>query len=208
MMKKTRHIDLSLLRKQVRKFSLAPLTVGVAAALAGCSGEPQERVKVVSSVDDCVGQTELSVEQCQAAYQEALAEAERTGPRYQHQYLCEADFGQCQQSSSGFFTPFITGYIVAEIIDEVGDAFERKHRRRYNPVYTYQKSGSKHRQKIMTADGTILGSAGKSSYKVPSSVTKPKPAVTRTISRGGFGAQASAKSNWGGGKSSSRGWGG
>ena len=206
-MKKTRHIDLSLLRKKARKFSLAPLSVGVAAALTGCS-EPQEQVKVVASVDDCVSQTELSLAQCETAYQQALDEAERTGPRYERQYLCEADFGQCQQSSSGFWMPFVTGYIVAEIIDEVGDAYERKHRRRYNPVYTYQKRGSKHRQKIMTADGTILGGAGKSSYKVPSSVTERKPAVTRTIKRGGFGSQASAKSNWGGGKSSSRGWGG
>ena len=206
-MKKTRHIDLSLLRKKARKFSLAPISVGIAAALSGCGGEPQEQVRIVSSVDDCVNQTELSLAQCEVAYQQALEEAERTGPRYQQQYLCEADFGQCQQSSSGFWSPFVTGYIVAEIIDEVGDAFERKHRRRYNPVYTYQKRGSSYRHQIMTADGTFLGTAGKSSYKVPSSATKPKPAVTRTIKRGGFGSQASAKSNWGGGKSS-KGWGG
>jgi len=41
---------------------------------------------------------------------------------------------------------------------------------------------------------------------------EPKPAVKRTISRGGFGSKVAAKSNWGKssgwGKSGGRSWGG
>jgi uncharacterized protein YgiB involved in biofilm formation len=58
----------------------------------------------------------------------------------------------------------------------------------------------------MTADGTVIGKAGQSTYRVNKSAMKAKPTATRTISRGGFGAMASAKSSWGRGKTG--GWGG
>ncbi len=60
----------------------------------------------------------------------------------------------------------------------------------------------------MTADGQVVGKAGRTStYKVSKSSLKPKPVVTKTVSRGGFGSVASAKSSWGGGKRSGS-WGG
>jgi uncharacterized protein YgiB involved in biofilm formation len=205
-MKRSSFLDLNLMRKRSRTFVLAPISLAV---LSACSGPKEEQVKFVTSVDDCAATTSLSEADCEAAYQQAVADAESTAPRYRNLRDCENEFGTCEQRS-GFFIPFMAGYIVAEIIDEVGDSMDRK--RRYGssyPTYIYRGGGSL-RNKVMTADGFVIGSPGRNSYRVPREALKPKPAVTRTISRGGFGATASAKSNWGRTKSgsSSRSWGG
>jgi uncharacterized protein YgiB involved in biofilm formation len=207
-MKRSSILDLSLLRKRTRSFILAPVSLAV---MAGCSGgSSNEQVTFVTSVDDCTSNTQLSVVECESAYQEALKEAEATAPRYQNQRDCQAEFGNCQ-SSGGFFVPFMAGYMVSNIVGNIGDSMDRN--RRFGnsyPSYLYRGSGQ-FRNKIMTSDGHVVGSPGQRSYRVPSDALKSKPAVTRTISRGGFGAKASAKSNWGSSKArsgSSRSWGG
>ncbi len=208
-MKRSQYIDLDFMRKIKRKkYFFSPLAISVAAiSVSGCSSP--EQIKVVTSVEDCMSTTSLSLQECEAAYQRAIAEAERTGPKYSSQRSCEAEFGYegCHRTSSGFFSPLIAGFIIREIIDEVGDAATARMRYGRNPVYKYNRPYSKHHDQIMTTDGTIIGKAGKSNYKVPkSTLSKRKPTVTKTVSRGGFGSVASAKSSWGGGKS--RGWGG
>lgn len=206
-MKRSSFLNLNSMRKRTRAFMLAPISLAV---MVGCSSDSGETVKFVESVDDCTANTALSFEECEAAYQQAVLDAEATAPRYRSERDCETEFGQCEQRGN-FFTPFIAGYIISEIIDEVGDAYERKHRYKHSyPTYLYQ-GRSQFRNKYMTADGAIIGSPGQNSYRVNRDVLKPKPKVTRTISRGGFGSAASAKSNWGSAKSkgsSSRGWGG
>ncbi len=200
-MKRTKHIDLDLMRKGFKKrFVKGPLVLGVAVAtLSSCGG--QEEVAVVSSAEECDAKTELNLEECQAAYQKAQAEAERTGPKYNSNTQCESEFGygQCRQShSSGFFMPMMTGFMISQMLS--GNSAG------YNPVYRYNNRYSSQHNRIMTADGTVIGRAGQKSYRVGKSTLKAKPTVTRTISRGGFGSVASAKSSWGGGRS--RGWGG
>ena len=202
-MKRTSFLDLERFRKRSRNFILAPVSLAV---MAACSGPQPEEVKFVTSVDDCETSTSLDRESCEAAYEAALADAENTAPRYRFERDCLEEFDYCEDRGS-YFVPFMTGYIVAEVIDEVGDAFERKHRYRHSyPGYLYKGRGS-NRNKIMMADGYVMGSPGKSSYKMSSRALKPKPAVTRTLSRGGFGSTASAKSNWGS-SGKSKGWGG
>ena len=60
------------------------------------------------------------------------------------------------------------------------------------------------------ADGKRYGDYSRNSrvsnVKVDPDAFKSKPRVTRTISRGGFGSKAAAKSSWGGSRSG--GWGG
>ncbi|BBM02914.1 DUF1190 domain-containing protein [Microbulbifer sp. GL-2] len=206
-MKRTKNINLARMRKGRRaSFVLRPLAIGVAAALVGCSSD--EEIKVVSSVEDCMDNTQLDQAQCEAAYQRALEEAERTGPKYANLSQCETEFGSCRETSGGFWMPLMTGFMVASLLDN-----DRRHYSSgyYNPVYRYSASGSRYYDRLMTADGKVIGRYGKSSYTVDKSAMDPKPKVTRTVSRGGFGAVASAKSSWGGGRSSSgssRGWGG
>lgn len=201
-MKRSSILDVDRLRKSTRTFLLAPISLAV---IAGCSGPAEEEVKFVTSVDDCAANTSLDIEACEAAYQQALIDAQNTAPRYRYESDCEAEFDVCEDRG-GFFIPLMTGYIVAEIIDEVGDAFERKHRYKHSyPAYLYSGSGP-NRNKIMTSDGFVIGRPGKDTYKMSTAALKPKPAVTRTMSRGGFGSTASAKSSWGSSKSKS--WGG
>ena len=205
-MKRSSIIDISAFRKRKRMFMLAPLSLAV---MAGCSGgSASEQVTFVTSVEDCTSATQLTLQECTTAYEEAVKEAESTAPRYQNQRDCQAEFGNCE-SRGGFFMPFMAGYIVSNIMS---DSFDRS--RRYSnsyPSYMYRGNGQ-FRDKIMTSDGYVVGSPGQRNYNVSKEALKSKPAVTRTISRGGFGATASAKSNWGSSKSSSRsssrGWGG
>ncbi len=203
-MKRSSILDLNLLRKHSRVFALAPVSLAV---LMGCSsGSSDEEVKFVMSVDDCENQTSLGREACEAAYEQALADAESTAPRYRFERDCIEEFNYCEDRGS-YFIPIMAGYIVAEVIDEVGDAIERKYRYKHShPSYLYTGRGA-NRNKIMTSDGFVIGSPGKSSYRMSREALKPKPKVTRTMSRGGFGSTASAKSNWGS-SGKSKGWGG
>ncbi len=207
-MKRTKHINLNMMRKGSKKqFLKHPLALGIAVAtLAGCGS--QEKVNVVNSVEECVSKTELNLEECEAAYQKAVAEAERTGPKYNSRAQCEAEFGygQCGSSrSGGIFMPMMSGFMIGQMMSgsNYGGAS-------YNPVYRYNRPSSSLHNRIMTADGTVIGKPGQSSYRVSKSSMNSKPSVTRTVSRGGFGAVASAKSGWGGGRSRGRsgGWGG
>lgn len=201
-MKRSKSINFRHLEKARRpSFWLTPIALGVTTALlSGCSD--QEEAVLVESVDDCVYKTSLNQQQCEAAYKDAEAEAARTGPKYADQASCEAEFGyeRCYRHNTGLFMPFMAGFMVSQVINSSS--------RYYPPVYRYQRPYSDYHNKIMTADGHILGNWGSSSrkYKVSSKDFKPKPTVTKTVSRGGFGSTASAKSSWGGGRSSG-GWG-
>jgi uncharacterized protein YgiB involved in biofilm formation len=97
----------------------------------------------------------------------------------------------------------MAGFLINELLFDRDRRYYGGH---YNPVYRYYRPYSQHHNLMMMADGTSLGKYGKRSYKVGKSATKKKPAITRTVSRGGFGSVASAKSSWG--KSKSKSWGG
>lgn len=199
-MKRSKQINLEGMRKELAaRPLLKPLTLAIASITLAACGEKEEQVQIVSSVEDCTANTSLTLAQCEVAYQQALEEAARTGPRYTSQAACEIEFGydQCNRTSQGFFMPFMAGYMVSNLLNSASYA--------YNPVYHYRNGRSSYNDRMMMADGTVLGRAGQRSYSVAQSNLKPKATPTRTVSRGGFGSIASAKSSWGGGKSS---WGG
>ncbi len=204
-MKRTKHINLDIMRKGSKKgFLQRPLAIGLAVATLTACGN-QEEVQVVNSVEECASKTELNRAECEAAYQKAQAEAERTGPKYNSNAQCEEEFGpgQCRQSrSGGIFMPMMAGFMVGQMLS----GNNRYGGSGYNPVYRYNRPNSSMHNRIMTADGTVIGKPGQRSYRVNKSSMKSKPTATRTVSRGGFGSVASAKSSWGGGRSG--GWGG
>jgi len=204
--KRTQFINLDLMRKQKSKFLLRPIALSITAALLSACGDNSE-VQLVSSVEECVANTSLDFEECDIAYKKALEESYRTSPKYSSVHACESEFGsgQCVQSRDhGIFMPLMAGFMINELLF---DRDRRYYGGYYNPVYRYYRPYSPHHNLMMMADGTSIGKYGKKKYKVGKSATKKKPAVTRTVSRGGFGSVASAKSKWGGG-SKSKGWGG
>lgn len=198
--KRSSNINLSRMRKG---FSPKPLAIGIAAVFLSACGDKQE-AHVYVDVDDCVNQNPEQSESCKTAYQDALKEAQRTGPKYNSQRDCEAEFGasQCnrvQSGSSSFFMPFMAGYMLSNLMSPRGYYSQ--------PMYSSFSRNSSYRNRWIGADGQDFGDNRNRSMRVSEKSLKPKPTVNKTISRGGFGSSVRAKSSWG--SSSKRGgWGG
>ncbi|BCE01565.1 DUF1190 domain-containing protein [Marinicellulosiphila megalodicopiae] len=203
-MKRSEDISLDKMRKFVSSPGFKPLVLAIAsgAFLISTFGSSKEKAYVASSVDDCVSNTELSQAQCQAAYKSAVEEAAKTAPRFTSQQLCEQDYGanQCK-SSGGSFIPFMSGFLVSQVIS---NRFSSN-----NPVYRYYGNDSRYRNSYRLGNGSILGDFNLKNVKVPSSTVKSSSEkLTSTIKRSGFGSTSSSKSSWGSSKKSSSSWGG
>lgn len=201
-MKRSKFVDLPrFCKKQIR--TVAPISIAATAVLSGCSESDNnsivsisahsapEDVILVEDDGDCFNKSNMDWSSCQQAYQQAQAEAESTSPRYETIKQCETDFPEshCHRESHGHFSPFMTGFIVGSLLD----SFDR--RRYYHPVYLYKSPRGP--QRVMS-DGTPLVKGMGKLYQVPSKTTQTRqPQVTSTMSRGGFGAKASAKASWG-----------
>ncbi|MEP0355664.1 DUF1190 family protein [Paraglaciecola sp.] len=198
--KRTHNINLKGMRKS---FSVKPLALGIAAIFLTACGN-QEKATVYTDVDDCTNNNPDAGAQCEAAYQQALQEAQRTGPKYNSQSDCEAEFGynqcnQVQNSSGSFFMPFMAGYMLSNLMSPRGYYSQ--------PMYTSYSRYSPYRNRWIGADGYDFGDYRRRSMNVSESALKPKPTVSRTIKRGGFGSSVRAKSSWGS-SSKKGGWGG
>lgn len=207
-MKRTKSINLERMRKVSRQFHLAPLSVAFAGmTLAGCSDT--RKAVVFTDVEQCTAENPDLEQECRAAYEEALAKAEKTAPKYRSMRDCESDFGShtCintqSSQSSNIFMPAMAGFMFARAIDN------NRYANRYenNPVFTSNAYRSPLYGHWVSSDGYRYGSNRTRKVTVDSGAFKPKPKVTRTMSRGGFGSTVAAKSSWGG-SSSRGGWGG
>nr|WP_086938494.1 DUF1190 family protein [Thaumasiovibrio occultus] len=231
-MKRSTQVNLARYRKSWRYFSIAPIT---AAVLAGCSGDPETKAVIYKSLDDCQSENPTRAEQCEIAYVNALLEAQRTAPKYASIEDCEADFGKeacvsmanaglpqaSASSNQSWFMPAMAGFMFARMLND---------RRYYSqPMYYSSVPSSRYYDTWSSADGHRYGSSKGSArtVTVTSRDLEPKPTVARTISRGGFGSTAqarsswsssnrssasnsrsSSRSSWSSSRSSSRGWGG
>ncbi|KKN06232.1 hypothetical protein LCGC14_1079380 [marine sediment metagenome] len=164
-------------------------------ALAGCFHE-QVEATVFPDADSCRAASdsptaELSAEECEAAYAEALAEHERTAPRYDALEVCEEEHGgQCYVDEQGgggggsIFLPLLAGYMIGNMLG--GGARGLKSQ----PLYA-TKNG-----RYATANGstTLSSNRGRTSVSPASFKAAPTTAGTRPMSRtavqktGGFGA--------------------
>lgn len=197
-MKRSRQVIMAQMRKSWRVTTPA-VTVAAIVLVTGCSDNKE--MSIYSSVDDCINENPEHSAQCRAAYQDALATADSTAPKYRSRAECGAEFGSdsCVQSSqNNWFMPAMAGFMFGQIINN----------RSYNqPLFSSTNPRSRYYGGWASSDGYSYGKkAGRSKVLVPSEHLKAKPAVTRTISRGGFGSKAAAKSSWS--RSSSKSWGG
>lgn len=190
--KRSKHINLRRMRKA---FALKPLAVGVAGVMLSACSDDRQDARIYTSLDECKIDNPDAIAQCDAAYQTALDEAARTSPRYTTENDCEHEFGanQCQyvnNNQGSFFMPFMAGFMVSQLLSPS---------RYYSqPLYTSYSPYSSYRSRWVTADGYVFdGDIRKRNYRVRPDAFKPKPTVTRTMSRGGFGSSVRAKSSWG-----------
>ena len=195
----------SINKTRMRKaFSVKPLALGIAAIFLSACGEEKEQATIYTNADECAAANPSMVEQCQAAYQQALAEAERTAPKYNSAQDCETDFGanQChvvRNESGSFFMPFMAGYMLSNLLSPRGYYSQ--------PMFTSYSGYSPYRHRWVGADGYDFGDYRQRSMRVNKDAFKPKPAPVKTMSRGGFGSSVRAKSSWGSSSSKSS-WGG
>nr|WP_136250215.1 DUF1190 domain-containing protein [Ningiella ruwaisensis] len=197
-MKRSCRINLSRMRKSV---SLAPLSLGLAGIfLSGCA-DNRDDAQLFTSIDDCTNGYPGLRDVCTTTYQQALKDAEETGPKYDTEYDCEYDFGpnQCREENTifgSFYMPLMAGYLVGNMVSR---------RPFYQPMYTSYSRYSPLRNRWFTPDGLDLGDIRKRNFKVKRSIFDKRPFNTSTLKRGGFGQMAKSSSSY---RPSSRGWGG
>lgn len=150
--------------------------------------ENQAEARSYPNLDACIADGALDEATCRETEQAARAEHEASAPRYSSQSLCEEQFGygQCQARSGGsFWQPFFTGFLVANLLDNVGGL-----RYRAQPYYRTRDGLA------MTPGGYRInrgpGGVAKVSKNSLTRVAAPPKVQTRTsvVARGGFGSRA------------------
>ncbi|MBC3377886.1 DUF1190 family protein [Serratia fonticola] len=195
-MKRTKNINKDTFRKSWRSYRVAPVALAISAVfmLAGCE-QADETVSLYKNADDCSTSNPSMSEQCTTAYNNALKEAEKTAPKYANREDCVAEFGEAQctqapaqagmaaesQSSGSMWMPLMAGYMMGRMMGGGGYAQQ--------PLFTSKNAASPANGKFVDASGKSYGpaTAGGRSMTVPKTAMAPKPAVTNTVTRGGFG---------------------
>lgn len=208
-MKRSRGLILtSMVRGVNRPLGRTALLAGTAMVLTACGDEPMSDVSMFRDVEQCVATNLFDREACSAMQADALASHQSQAPRYDEQALCEAEFGlngctfvgQAAEteeggSTSGFWMPFFAGWVAGNVVDEVGDALEKKKKKKAygyaQPLYRMTSGG---RSTWVTPTGGTLyqGKNGlqmqaRSLAAAPSATSAPKVMTRTTVSsRGGF----------------------
>ncbi|CAI1163403.1 TPA: DUF1190 family protein [Serratia fonticola] len=195
-MKRTKNINKDIFRKSWRSYRVAPVALAISAVfmLAGCE-QADETVSLYKNADDCSTSNPSMSEQCTTAYNNALKEAEKTAPKYATREDCVAEFGEAQctqapaqagmaaesQSSGSMWMPLMAGYMMGRMMGGGGYAQQ--------PLFSSKNAASPANGKFVDASGKSYGpaTAGGRSMTVPKTAMAPKPAVTNTVTRGGFG---------------------
>ena len=199
MMRKSRHVTTLLL--------------GSTLALSAC-GEREQDARLFSDTAACLAAGNPA-ESCEAAFQEAAGQHALLAPRFATLAACEAEIGTgaceetVQRTSDGtlgnFFVPAMVGFLLAEVLDETGDALKGRKKRYARPLFAdrrgYLYAGDAQvgrRGSCNPRDQSCTsGSGGGGWYaatRVAQSTTQdPKPASASSISRksAGFGATGS-----------------
>ncbi|HEX8216514.1 MAG TPA: DUF1190 domain-containing protein [Allosphingosinicella sp.] len=189
-------MDQPRVMKRSKRVALTTLTVASVATVQACGSgdwgdEPSVDAFPYASVAECTSAGRVPASECNAAYNQALANHEQAAPRFESQPLCEEQFGagQCQQRTAGassFWLPLLGGFMVGQMMQNNRPYYRygglyRSHR--HNMWYTGGAYGGPLRQ---TGGGWRAGTSG---FDRPTSA----PAVrsrSSSASRGGFGSRS------------------
>jgi uncharacterized protein YgiB involved in biofilm formation len=181
--------------KRSRQVSLTLMAAAGTVTLTAC-GEPEAEGRFYPTVEACVAEAQVTEAQCREGFAAAQAAHARSAPRFASEADCEAEFGPgaCYPGrdsgggggGSGFFLPFLAGYVVSNLVDSVTG------RSVYNPVYRSARHGGS----LYTPGGSRLQTVGGSTVRAPAAdLRSTPPARTQVLSRGGFGSRSSGVSS-------------
>lgn len=186
----------STVRKRSRKVALVLMIPTASLWLAGCAEEP-EITQVFVNAEQCAAFSNPP-EACAAEFAKAKEIHQQIAPKYLTLADCENDFGSgnCEigqqndnantNASSGSFMPMMMGFMAGQMLGNL----QSSHKKYAHTQPLYKSKDD--RQNYRTAHNyPVASSAGFTSVK-PSAV-QIKPAGV--VKRGGFGAQAAARSS-------------
>jgi uncharacterized protein YgiB involved in biofilm formation len=148
------------------------------------------------SLDACKAANEITDEACEQAQKTALADQDRSGPRFDERRTCEDVYGagQCVPRSSqggGIWGPLIAGFVVGRMLD---GGF------RGTGIYRDGRDGGYYTGyggRVYSDYATGRARVGANAIDPPAAIKQAPPKVqTRTsvLSRGGFGGRMSSQS--------------
>jgi len=193
--KRTKNIKQDRFRKawKFSQISMALVIVSGSFYLVGCDEVADQPVAMYQNADDCSRANPQEKDQCNKSYQTAMADAGRTGPKYNNLADCQKDFNsdQCHLdqvpgpngSSSAHWVPYPYGFMYGS------------HGSYSQPLYSSSRPGSSMYKQAFDAAGNKYGSAVSGrNFATTRSNLAPKPTVS-TVTRGGFGATVARMSS-------------
>ncbi len=169
--------------KRANTFKIA-LLGATALTLVAC-GEAKEDVLAYDSVQACINAGQQDEAVCNAEFAKAEKLHNEVAPRYNMASECNSDFGynRCYQyrpsGGSSVWLPFMMGYMLAPRGGRGIISTQPLYRPSSDPNQFYTSGNDR--------VGSVSAVGGAQVAK--SQVSRP-PARTRTVARGGFGAQA------------------
>ena len=141
---------------------------------------------IYTDADECKSDAPEFSEQCEIAYQEAIARAEENAPRYNNEYECEDDFYEddCYYSSRHrSYVPFMGGYFFSRAVSGLSG---------YNKSY-YSEPMYRYNSNAYNGAGQFPRSTRKPPTQGATSNLNKRGGGTigRAMSRGGFGKAVS-----------------
>lgn len=183
------------------------LMVAAGTGLSACDDAAEDVTGTFyQNAEQCIQANLFDSADCTQAFDEALSLNQESGPKFEDQSLCEAEFGlgQCQQSEGGnFWAPFIAGYFMAEIIDEVGDVLEAKYKKKKYGSHTRPIYRSKAGNGFYSPSGAQIYRDKNGQVRIQKQALAKKPAASKVATkrsiaaRGGFSSRSSSRSRGG-----------
>ena len=185
-MKRSQQVNLILMASA----AVIPLALILADQGAEATG------KAFGSLEQCLADGSFTEAECNEAREAAQSLHQDTAPRYNSSPVCEGQHGlggcaQVQNSGGSYWTPFLAGFFVNQLIDRAtsGGWVDRT-----RPLMRGEDGG------LYTPGGFRLGrSSDSGNFTLPKSSVDVKPAPARVqtrtsvAARGGFGSRSSSR---------------
>ena len=197
---------LSSSRRRLRSSGLVltGLMAGTALSVSACDdpgtatqwGDPpaasrEVDAKTYANLADCKSSGDMSAEQCDTAYAQAQKDSADNAPKFGDQQSCEERYGvdQCvpradNNGGGSFFTPLLTGFIVGQVLNNMGGRYYGAPMYRDRDGTYYSGSGYPLSRDYVTGRTRVRTD----SFNAPE-MHAPTRVQSRSsvISRGGFG---------------------